>query len=116
MAMTDKVFPIPKRGPWENAFFRLTKRTQGTETMRPQRFENEVFLITEPGARGPNFLYKPTGFAITYPDYVFKGTTRMNQSLTTREFITIISKCIKSLKAPKKPTGKRGNDGNLRHV
>jgi hypothetical protein len=99
--MSKELFPIPNRGSWENIFFRLTKKTQGTATYSPSRFENEVFLITEPGGNGPNFLYKPTGFEIYYPDSVFRVSTRINQSLTAKQFISIISKCVKSIKKPK---------------
>jgi len=102
--MSKKQFPIPNRSSWENVFHRLTKKTQGHATMRPEEYENEVFLITKPGGNAPNFIYKPTDFEIYYPDHVFKGTTYMNQDLTTKDFITIISKCCKSIKKPK---GKR---------
>lgn len=104
--MPDKAFPIPNRAAWENIFYRLTKKTQGKATMWPERFENDVFLITRPGGEGPNFLYKPTGFEIYYPKAVFMASTYMNQNLTTKEFITIISKCCKSIKKPKKTKGK----------
>ncbi len=99
--MSDGRFPIPNRDSWENVFFRLTKKTQGKATMWPKRYENEVFLITEVGGDGPNFLYKPTGFEIYYPDAVFMRSTKINKSLTTKEFIAIISKCVKSIKKPK---------------
>ena len=105
--MVEK-YQIPNRMSWETAYFRLTKKLQGTVTDRPKRFENEVFLITEPGGSEPNFLYKPTGFAIHYPVYAFKLGTWINKPLTTREFITIISKCVQSLKAPKKPRKTKG--------
>ena len=99
--MSDRQFPIPNRTTWENVFYRLTKKTQGKATMYPEGFENEVFLITKPAEKGPNFLYKPTGFEIHYPQAAFRASSFMNQSLTIKEFISIISKCCKSVKKPK---------------
>lgn len=100
--MSKERFPIPNREVWEKVFYRLTKKTQGIATMWPEEYENEVFLIKKVGGSGPNFVYKPTEFEIYYPDAVFKKTTRINKDLTTKEFISIISKCIKSIKKVKK--------------
>jgi hypothetical protein len=100
--MSEKRFPIPNRESWENVFYRLTKATHGKRTIRPNEYENEVFIITKPGDLGPNFLYKPSGFGIYYPDYVFKATSYINKDLTTRDFISIISKCVNSIKKEKR--------------
>jgi len=65
-------------------------------------FENEVYLINpyywgedEKIGEEPNFLYKPTGFAIWWYKYPLRASY-MNINITLEEFREILDKCYKS--------------------
>ena len=52
----------------------------------------------ECGIIKPNFLYKPTGFTISWYKYPLRDSY-MSEPLTVQEFAAIIDKCIESLAA-----------------
>lgn len=69
-------------------------------------YENEVFSITpynwnDEGTNRPNFLHKPTGFAMQWYKYPFRGTF-MTDALSVDEISNIFCNCVNSIR--KEPT------------
>jgi hypothetical protein len=109
--------PIPRGAGWEDQLKRLFD-AYAPDRDRSWRdygdpFENDTFCVAEywwgdctcgavsehkPDCKlmVPNFLYKPTGFAIEWYKYPLRDSY-MNFEITLDEFTQIIDKCIASL-------------------
>ena len=66
---------------------------------RRKRFYEEHYHDKNCPIVKPNFLYKPTGFAIKWYKYPLRDSY-MSQNITLDEFKKIIAKCVESCTAP----------------
>ena len=82
---------------------RLTSNSGG------ERFENETFSMSSycwcsGGAMGheancpPNFIYKPTGLAVTWYKHARRGIRANVEEVKAREWLNIVDACIASIK------------------
>jgi len=106
-------FPIERHTGFETELTRLfdSYDQTGNRGYSP-KFENDTFSVfpyywgecdcgeehsPDCPVMKPNFLFKPTGFAIEWYKYPLRDSYS-NQKITLREFVTIIDACIESLK------------------
>lgn len=68
-----------------------------------QKFENDVFVLipyywgNDKKVLGlPNFLFKSTGFEISWYKYPFRSA-QMNQEISLEEFVKMLEKCTESV-------------------
>lgn len=78
----------------------------GTNTARGG-FENDIFRVTpyywgddEKIEEEPNFIYKPTGYTISWYKYALRDSYS-NKSITKKSLDNILQKCVDSLNVDK---------------
>jgi len=82
----------------------MEKEIKGSDGNTFYKWENEVFSIMpyywgddDEIAELPNFIYKPTGFELSWYKYALRDSY-MNQNLTYQELELLLKNCVTSMK------------------
>ena len=114
-------FRVPRE--WQDKFFDLVDAIDPNDGCYCQNYENDIFLTMrywwgdcdcglgtdiEPLAHlsacsllKPNFLYKPTGYEISWYKYPLRDSWS-NFQITLEQFEDIIAKCVESVRKDEK--------------